>query len=372
MLRDLESRPNWQIALAITASLRVFYSVFAAALSLFLHPDPARIRSNALTEHLPSPFGWRYALLGIWERFDTLWYLRIADRGYDLPMAVIFHPLYPAMIHALSWVMPATVAALTVSTIAAFFFFWGLLRLAQPDLTQLGKLRMALLVCVWPTRFVLYAGYAEGLNLALIVWAVVFGRGQRWLAATACGILAGLCRPSGVVVGSPSTILALRSRRSAFLVVLMTPLGLLSYWAWLRWSGRIAVVDTYRIYHGATLAPPWTSLWESFRLIATEHDALLAIKLCLVVLVAVLSLRPEVRLEDKLFALAVIVQLLMYTGRPLLGAARYLMLAYPAFVVLGHYAERRWSWKQFTFYFCAFGFLNLVWLRAFLYWSLEF
>jgi hypothetical protein len=372
VLRKLESGSEWQIALAITVALRLFYSVAAAALSLFLHPDPALIHSNALTEHLPSPFGWGYALLGIWQRFDTLWYLRIAERGYDLPMAVIFHPLYPAMIHALSWVMPATAAALTVSTIAAFFFFWGLLRLAQPDLTQVGKFRMALLVCVWPTSFVLFAGYAEALNLALIAWAVVFGRGQRWLAATACGVLAGLCRPSGVMVAIPLTILALRSRRAASLVVVFSPLGLLSYWAWLRWSGRLSVVEAYRVYQGATLAPPWTSLWESFRLIATQHDALLAIKLCLVILVAVLSLRPEVRLEDKLFALAVIVQLLMYTGRPLLGAARYLMPAYPAFVMLGHYAELRWSWKQFTFYFCAFGFLNLVWLGAFLNWSLVF
>jgi len=126
------------------------------------------------------------------------------------------------------------------------------------------------------------------------------------------------------------------------------------------------------MYQGATLAPPWTSLWETLRLIATQHDLLLAIKLGLVVLVVALSLRREVRLEDKLFALAVIAQMLMYTGRPLLGAARYLMAAYPAFVMLGRYAERRWNWRQFSFYVCAFGFLNLMWMWAFLNWSLVF
>jgi hypothetical protein len=62
----------------------------------------------------------------------------------------------------------------------------------------------------------------------------------------------------------------------------------------------------------------------------------------------------------------------MYTGRPLLGAARYLMPAYPAFVMLGSYAERRWKWWQFSFYFGAFGFLNLMWMWAFLNWSLVF
>ena len=371
MLRKLESWPDWQIALAIAASLRLFYSVVAAVVSPFLHPDAALIRSNALTENLPAPGGWHYALLGIWERFDTLWYLRIAERGYDLPHAVIFYPLYPAAIRLVSWVMPSTAAALVVSTVAAFFFFWGLQRLA-PELSDVGRVRMALLVCVWPTSFVLFAGYAEALNLALIVWAVVFGRERRWRAATACGILAGLCRPSGVLVAIPLAVMALRSRRWASVFVVLTPLGLLGYWGWLRWSGRLSVVEAYRAYQGATLAPPWASVWQALRLIATQHDALLAIKLGLVILVAALSLRREVRLEDKLFALAVIVQMLMYTGRPLLGAARYLMPAYPAFVMLGRYAERRWKRWQFSFYFCAFGFLNLMWMWAFLNWSLVF
>ena len=339
--------------------------------SPFLHPDAALVRSNALTENLPAPGGWHYALLGIWERFDTLWYLRIAERGYDLPRAVIFYPLYPAAIRLISWVMPATAAALVVSTMAAFFFFWGLLRLAG-ELSGVGKLRMALLVSVWPTSFVLFAGYAEALNLALIVWAVVFGREQRWWLAAACGILAGLCRPSGVLVAIPLAVVALRSRRWVSLVVILTPMGLLSYWGWLRWSGRLSVVEAYRVYQGATLAPPWASVWEALHLIAKQNDLLLAIKLGLVILVAALSLRREVRLEDKLFALAVIAQMLMYTGRPLLGAARYLMPAYPAFVMLGSYAERRWNWRQFSFYFCAFGFLNLMWMWAFLNWSLVF
>src|ERR1700739_3915355 len=154
-----------------------------------------------------------------------------------------------------------------VSTVSAFFFFWGLLQLARPDLTQLGSLRMALLVCVWPTRFVLFAGYADAANLALIAWAVVFAREQRWWPATACGIMAGLCRPSGVLVAIPLAVMALRSRRAASLAVVLSPVGLLSYWGWLRWSGRLSVVEAYRVYQGATLAPPWSGVAEALRLI---------------------------------------------------------------------------------------------------------
>ncbi len=229
MLRKLASRPDWQMAMAAAAALRVLYTAMAAAFLPFLHPDPALIHSNALTETLPPPHGLQYALLGIWERFDTLWFLRIAEHGYDRPMAVIFYPLYPAAIRLLSGLMPATAAALLVSTVAAFFSFWGLLRLTAGELSEAGRLRMLLLVCVWPASFVLFAGYADSLTLALVLWAVVFGREARWEAATACGLLAGVARPSGVLVFIPLAVMAFRSRQLRSLVVALTPLGLLSY-----------------------------------------------------------------------------------------------------------------------------------------------
>ncbi len=369
MLRKLAFRPDWQIAMVVAATLRVFYTALAAAFMPLLHPDAALIHSNALTENLPAPHGLHYALLGIWERFDTLWFLHIAEHGYDRPMSVIYYPLYPAAIRLVSGLIPAMAAALLVSTLAAFLFFWGLLRLAGGALSEVGKLRTLLLVCVWPTSFVLFAGYSESLTLTLVVWAVVFGREARWEAATACGLLAGSARPSGVLVFIPLAVMALRSRQARSLVVALTPLGLLGYWGWLRWSGRIPVVEAYRLYQGMTMVPPWKGLGEALRLIVTEHDTLLAIKLGLVIMVAVSSLRRQVRIEDKAFALAVILQMLMYTGRPLLGAVRYVLMLYPVFLVWGAYAQR-WNGKQLGFYITALGFLNLAWMWAFLSWSL--
>jgi len=366
--RKLEPRADWQIAFAITAALRVVYTGVAAAAAVLLHPDPRLIQSNALTESLPTPGGWHYALFGIWQRFDTLWYLRIAERGFDQPMAVTFYPLYPAAIRLVNVLLPAMAAALAVSTVAAFFFFWGLLRLAD-DLVEVGKLRMLLLVGAWPTSFVLFAGYAESLTLALVVWAIVFGREARWEAATACGVLAGAARPSGVLVFIPLAIMALRSRQARSLVVALVPLGLFCYWGWLRWSGRTSVVEAYRLYYGATIVPPWRGLWEALRLIVTQHDGQIAIKLGLVVLVAAISLGSKVRIEDKAFALAAVLQMLMYTGRPLLGAARYLLLVYPAFLAWGASAEH-WNRRQFAFYATVLGSLNFAWMWAFLSWSL--
>jgi hypothetical protein len=368
MHRKLASCPDWQIAFTLTAVLRVFYSALAVAFLPFLHPDSATIRTNELTENLPSPHGLYYALFGIWERFDTLWFLRIAEHGYDRPMAVIFYPLYPATIHFLSGLMPPIVAALLISTTGAFFSFWGLLRLARQS-SELARFRTLLLLCFWPVSFVLFAAYSDSLTLALILWAIVFGREARWELATACALLAGAARPTGVTAFVPLAVMALRSRQVRALVVALSPLGLVAYWSWLRWSSRPSVVEAYRLYQGMTMAPPWKSLAEVLHLIAADHDALLAIKLGLIVLFAVVSLHRQVRLEDKAFVSVIILQMLMYTGRPLLGAARYLLIAYPVFLVLGAYTEHR-SGKMLGFYLAGLGFLNLAWMLAFLRWSL--
>jgi hypothetical protein len=371
MLRRVAGWADWQIALAMSLVLRIFWSVVAAALFPFLHPEAALIRSNALTASLPVARGVGFALLGVWERFDTLWYLHIAQCGYDRAMAVIFYPLYPAAIRIVSGAMTGMAAALLVSTVAAFFAFWGMLRLAEADLTPRWRMWPLLAIAVWPSSFVLVAGYAEALTLALIVWAVIFTRGERWELATVCGILAGLSRPSGVLVAIPLFVLAWRSWRVRSLMVLLAPLGALGYWGWLRWSGRISVVEAYRIYQGATFAPPWAGFAEAIRLIG-HGDALLAMKMALIAVALGFSLRREIRIEDKLFALAMTLQMFMYTGRPLLGGARYVLPMYPAFLAMGGYAARRWSANQFGFYLTCFGCMNLAWLWAFLNWSLVF
>jgi hypothetical protein len=362
-------RPDWRIALAFTCGLRIICSAIAAGLSFVLHPSPALIRTNWLTENLPTPGTWHYALIGVWERFDTLWYLHIAGQGYDLPMAVIFYPLYPAAIRELSWALPPSVAALLISTMSSFFFFWGLLRLTRGGLTAVGRLRMLVLLAVWPTSFILFAGYAESLTVAFVVWAVAFAREDRWGAASVCGLLAGVGRPSGVLVCVPLFVMALRSRQARSLAVLLTPVGTLAYWGWLRWSGHLPVMDAYRLYQGTPFAFPWHGLWLTFRMIA-HGDGVLAIKLGLLVLATIFSFRREVRLEDKLFGAAVILQVFMYTGRPIIGAGRYVLMMYPAFLGWAAFTQSRLSQRQLAFYATALAALNFAWMVAFLDWSL--
>ena len=226
---------------------------------------------------------------------------------------------------------------------------------------------MLLLVAVWPASFALFGGYAESLTIPSSYGGEL--RAKTSGARSVVWFAAGLAGPRASWWPFPFARWHCKPSRGVA-CALLTPMGLLGYWGWLRWSGRLSVVSAYRLYQGMALAPPWAGAWESVRAPIAQHDALLAIRLGLIILVLALILRREVRIEDKLFALAVILQMVVYAGRPAPGTVRYLLPVYPAFLSLGSYADAHWSGKQFTFYLVAFGFFNLAWMRAFLDWSL--
>jgi Mannosyltransferase (PIG-V) len=376
----LERRADWQIALAITAALRVFYTGVAVVAAVFLHPNARLIQSNALTGNLPAPGGWHYALLGIWERFDTLWYLRIAERGYDLPAAVVFYPLYPWLIRDLSGLGGPIAAALLISTVAVFFYFWGLLRIARrevrrelrSEVSDRQPLRTVMLAAVWPASFFFFAGYTEALAIALIVWCVGWARDERWAFAAACAFAAGLTRSAGTLAIVPLAIMAWRAPRAARWPVAIAPLGTLGYWSWLQQTGRLSVAAAYRTFWNTEVARPWTTLWRAIWSLAERFDPLVAISVVSLALffVAGVAARRKMRIEDRCFSAAVIVHLLLrLCWPPLFGAPRYLLPVYPAFVTMGEWVEKMRR-ARFAFLCGALFAFNLVWMWAFLSWSL--
>ena len=376
MWRKLEWRADWQIAFAITAALRVVYTGVAAVVAVFLHPEARLIQSNAFSETLPAPGGWHYALLGIWQRFDTLWYLRIAERGYDRPAGVVFYPLYPWLIRGLSELAGAMAAALLISTVAAFFYFWGLLRLTRSEFPNAQPLRTALLAAAWPASFFFFAGYTEALAVALIVWCVGWAREERWVLAATCAFAAGLTRSAGTLAIVPLAILAWRARRSARWPVAIAPLGTLGYWFWLHRTGRLSVAAAYRMYWNTDVASPWTTLWRAIRSLAERFDPLLAISLVALIFFFVAGVAARrrkqmpMRIEDRCFSAAVIVHLLLrLCWPPLLGAPRYLLPVYPAYVTMGNWVEKM-EWTRFAFLCGVLFAFNLAWMWAFLSWSL--
>jgi hypothetical protein len=326
-------RRSWQRSLVLVVCLRLYYAGFAALIALVQPVNWRLVHSNALTEHLPPPApAIGYLLLGVWERFDTLWYIRIAAQGYDRPEAGVFFPLYPALIRCASRLVSPLGAALGISTIAAFFLFWGLRELLVRDLPVRLVDQTLFLCAVWPASFIFFAAYPESLLLALIVWSLEMARKERWPAAVLLGFAASLTKAAGLVVVVPLLVMALRRPRRAALLILLVPLGSALFLVG-HWAGHIGLSTAYANYWRTSAAPPWITVWTGLGSLIQHPTPILVLNFAFLLIDCCLIVRSRLRMEYLLYsAAAVLLFLSKETMPPLQSMMRYLLIVFPVFV----------------------------------------
>jgi hypothetical protein len=363
---------SWQRSLVLVLCLRLYYLVFAAAIALVQPVDWRLVHSNALTENLPQPAHTiRYLLLGVWERFDTLWYLHISAQGYDRPEASVFFPLYPALIRVGSWLLSPLGAALGISTVAAFFLFWGLQELLLKDLPPRLVEQSVFLCAVWPASFIFFAAYPESLLFALIVWSLVMARNERWLAAVLLGIAASITKAAGLVVVVPLYVMSLRRPRKAALLIMLVPLGSILFLGWLHWAGHVLPRSAYAHYWKTLTAPPWITVWASLDDLLRHPTPILVLNLGCLWIDCFLVFRSRARIEYLLYsAAAVLLFLCKDTTPPLQSMLRYLLIVFPVFSGAVQLLQHPRLQARFGILCMALFIMNcgLMWL--FLGWSL--
>lgn len=363
---------EWRIAILLAVALRLFYSGVAALFGLYLPVDWQLIHSNALTESLSPPnHSAEYLLLRIWERFDTLWYLHIARYGYDRPDAVVFYPLYPRLIKLGSFLSPPIIVALVISTVGAFFIFWGFQVLLRPEIMRAQLRRSLVWYVLWPSSFIFFAAYPESLLLAFMLWSLYFARKGNWLAAVVLAVAAELTKAAGVIVLVPLLIFATRRRSANALWLLAAPLGALAFPAWVRWSGHGAISAVYGDYWRTVPSPPWATLWVAIHAIVHRFDVLLAFNFVSLIIICVFVGLARIRLEYKLFAIAAILLFLCkQTSPPLQSMMRYVLIVFPAFVGLGQMLGKSLQERISLLLWATVFAVNLALLWQFLGWSL--
>lgn len=183
--------------------------------------------------------------------WDGQWYLKIAEHGYVLPDAVdssgvpyadapmAFFPLYPAFSATVAQVPGVSLiaGALIVSGLGGILAATGLYRLGQ----RVAGARVGLiLVALWagaPMALTESMVYTESLFTAFAVWALVAVLERNWLLAGSVTMLAGLTRSTATVliavVFVAAAIAAWRGRHrwQAVVCMVLAPLGLLGFWA---------------------------------------------------------------------------------------------------------------------------------------------
>ncbi|MEU2107593.1 hypothetical protein [Streptomyces sp. NPDC019507] len=144
-------------------------------------------------------------------RWDSVWYVRIAENGYGygvtLPDGSVhsdlaFFPLLPVVERAVSGVLPvgAPTAGLAIGWIAAFAAAWGVYAVGAQVAGQRAGVLLAVLWGVYPTAFVQSMAYTETLFTALAAWSLYAVLTDRWIIAGTLCALAGLTRPSAAAL----------------------------------------------------------------------------------------------------------------------------------------------------------------------------
>ncbi len=170
--------------------------------------DPAR---------LTSPFGYfGNLLMAPFARWDSVWYLAIADGGYahQVPRTAFF-PLYPLVTRGLGLVIGSDLVAGVLISLACFAVAMVLLhRLVCLELDRTRAEVTVLLVAFCPMAYFFSAVYTESLFLALSLGCLLCARSGRWALAGGLGGLAALSRNSGVVLLVPVLLMFLYGPRT--------------------------------------------------------------------------------------------------------------------------------------------------------------
>lgn len=174
------------------------------------HPNAARWDSPLLHE-----LG---SATDVWARWDSVFFLRIAEHGYDHASAA-FGPLYPALVWVAGHLLFGhyVLGGIIVSLATALGAFVLLHAAAERSLGADGARRAVLYLALFPMALFLQAVYSESLFLLLVLAAFAFAERGRWTLAGVTTGLAILTRIAGVALLPALAVLAWRrpDRRSA-------------------------------------------------------------------------------------------------------------------------------------------------------------
>lgn len=255
----LSSSPNRSIRVPCIVFLisRALMLVLAWAAPHLIPTARTDVRLLPRTDPLAAIWGWSSP----WFRFDTRWYVGVAEHGYHwggLNHAnTNFLPLYPLLIRA---VQPLTLNSpwLAGFLIANAAFLWALIALWRWSLLRWDRrvaFRILVLVSLFPFAMFFVTPYAESLFLALALTALLLAEQDRWALAACAGGLSAVSRPVGMAVVLALVVIAVQRRnRTALACALASAIPFLAFVGYL--TIAFGHPFAFLTYHSAGWVPP--------------------------------------------------------------------------------------------------------------------
>lgn len=341
-----------------------------------------------LPQHAPAQ---GTGLFGVWERFDTNWYISIATHGYDNPRQIAFFPLYPALIKLASILLGGNslLAAWLVANLGTLTALIAIGALAAWELRDEGAAKWAMFaLLIYPFSFFLAAAYTEGIFLTFTALCLLFARQGRWEWAAVTALLAGAARPTGVALIAPlawewmrqhgllrweywhgllrpgrgqvahdwlkALWRALGAGWVGVLAVAAIPVFIvgLAVFAGLRFGHPMLIVNVRRDYWGLVSAPVWRTIPREiihmFRApFGSDPQIIMAMDIAALTAAAggVIALARRIPTAYTLYMVSLlylcVAQPAAVALQVLQGPGRYLLASTPLFIALGGVMERR-------------------------------
>ncbi|MBM4465222.1 MAG: hypothetical protein FJ014_06700 [Chloroflexi bacterium] len=353
-------------ALVIFVTMRISLSL-VAALSLFQFPMYHVTYYYGIQ---PVPPGIANALLGVWQRFDSIWYTKIAMHGYAHgDGTTVFFPLYPLLTRLVGKVSFGNylLGGIIVSNVAYFLALIALYKLSQLEFDSQVATRTIVYLSVFPTAFFLLGVYTEAPFLLFAVAAFYYARKGRWLMASITGLLAALTKQLGLLLLFPllyeylaqspnrKSQIANRKFQGDVLLLALIPIGTLAFLLFRHFCiGEPFLVETYGARWGVNVSWPWSNIADSLAAIfntgrfpALNPEDTLSRRIfyntfdlaCggLFLFLTIVSFR-RLRLSYGLYMISVLFVVLMQNFRPpypIAALPRYVLVLFPGFMVLG-------------------------------------
>ena len=314
-------------------------------------------------------------LLESWNKWDTGWYLPISHTGYEPdPRRAAFFPLYPLLIHIVTLVTgnePRLLVALIIGNLGALLAYVALALMTSSELGERYVPHVLLVFSAYPFSFFTAAAYPDGLFLGLAALSIFFARRGSWYASAGLAFLAGLTRPTGIILVLPllweyarqhgvfsgewRQKLSLRRLARGVLVAVSVPLAvaLFALHLGLVLGRPLLFVETQSFW-----AHIFVPLWDIPALAANSitaqlewsfNQARVIVDVAPIPVFLALTLLSIRRLPTSFtiyMAGALILTLLSPLATyfdPFASAGRYLLAAFPAFLLLGKWAaEQAW------------------------------
>jgi Mannosyltransferase (PIG-V) len=366
------------VRIGLSTRMAVLLVAIFAALSFgpasggLARENAARFDQPELTHALAAP------VLAPLARWDSAWYLTIADSGYAGSTArAAFFPLYPLLVRGVSELGGASHGALLVAAyvVSLAVFLAALVLLYRLTELELGA-RLArpalLLLSVFPAAVYFGAPYSESLFLLLAVGAFYAARTNRWAWAGACAGLASATRSAGLLLLIPLAMIwwSSRPRRAGDAAwLLLAPLGVAAYAGWLglaegdalrfldvqdawfrhlavplggAWDGLVAAFDGLRQLASGSRTPVYfdKAAGDPFRIAAINIMLFATLVFAVIACVGVFRRLP--RAYGAWVAASLVLPLTFpVTPQPLMSLPRFVAVLFPIFMWLALVCEER-------------------------------